>query len=996
MAIRILMVDDDPVHLELSEHFLKRQSSEYEIVPAENPEEAMHLLLEEEFDAAVCDIDLGEGQPTGLDILEQVRTNKRDIPVIIFTGKSREEIAIQALNLGADYYIRKSSSEIEGLYAELSYYILTSVEKRRTERALVESEHRLRDSETKLAEAQRIAHLGHWDWNIKEDNIVWSDEIYRIFGLAPQEFEATYEAFLNSVHKDDREFVRVSVNKAIQDIEKYSIDHRIVHPDGTIRFVHEEAEVTFDEEGEAVRMIGTVQDITERVKQESLLREERDKAQRYLDLAGTMILALDNNLNVTMINQKGCELLECTEGEIVGDNWIEKYIPKQSRPIAAEYLDSLIAGGPGGSCDMIIQTPGGIQKKILCQDRVLTDDEGQVTTILCSAQEIEFDEEEPQMSKTRRIREEWWRGVFDHAPGAIAIFGSDGLLVDINNAGTELLGLEKKEDAIGLNLYQDSKLPEDVLENVRKGNVCRFDFKWDFEYVSSRGILPTSKSGVMYMDVTLSPLQDEEGNPLVYVMHVTDMTENKLAESTLKANEEMFRTIFEESPICIELFDSDGILVGANQATLELFGVDSREDLIGFNLFGDPNTPDYVKNSLRNEEIAICETRFDFSKVKVHDLYRTKKSGIMHLDCVYSPIKYGKEKDLQGFIIHIQNITDKALAEQALVESRESYKELYNNALVGLFRIRISDGMILECNDKFAESLDYEDKSLVIDGSVLIKDILIDTKEWDNFKQMVRNDQRFVTELAISTRNATRRWMRFSLSLWSEKGCIEGVMADITEQKKALEMLKKQKEELSDFAHSMSHDLKNIFQNMFGFIELTQEEQNFSHLVKLKTLLSETRELVDHSVVLADAGLIVEETENVNLSTLVKEVAESIIPEHVNYSQADLPTVKADERKVAQIFRNLFDNAIRHGEPSSIEVNVEITDGIYQIRIKNDGKPIPQEMRSKIFLRGFTTSKSGQGYGLAIVKRLVEAHGWTIKILDERETTFQIDIPISE
>ncbi|MHA2320639.1 MAG: response regulator [Candidatus Thorarchaeota archaeon] len=130
MAIRVLMVDDDPVHLELSEQFLKRQSSEYEIIPAETPEEAMNLLLEDKFDAAVCDIDLGENQPTGLDILEQVRVNESDIPVIIFTGKSREEIAIQALNLGADYYIRKSSSKIEGLYAELSYYILTAVEKR--------------------------------------------------------------------------------------------------------------------------------------------------------------------------------------------------------------------------------------------------------------------------------------------------------------------------------------------------------------------------------------------------------------------------------------------------------------------------------------------------------------------------------------------------------------------------------------------------------------------------------------------------------------------------------------------------------------------------------------------------------------------------------------------------------------------------------------------------------------------------------------------------
>ncbi|MFX1561270.1 MAG: response regulator, partial [Promethearchaeota archaeon] len=211
MAIRVLMVDDDPVHLELSEQFLKRQSSEYEIVPAETSEEAMNLLIEEDFDAAVCDIDLGDNQPTGLDILEKIRINERDIPVIIFTGKSREEIAIQALNLGADYYIRKSSSRIEGLYAELSYYILTSVEKRRTKRALVESERRLRDSEAKLAEAQRIAHLGHWNWDIVKNKITWSDEIYRIFGLAPQEFEATYEAFLDTVHEDDREFVREAV-----------------------------------------------------------------------------------------------------------------------------------------------------------------------------------------------------------------------------------------------------------------------------------------------------------------------------------------------------------------------------------------------------------------------------------------------------------------------------------------------------------------------------------------------------------------------------------------------------------------------------------------------------------------------------------------------------------------------------------------------------------------------------------------------------------------
>ncbi len=994
MAIRVLMVDDDPVHLELSEQFLKKQSPEYEIIPAETPEEAMNFLLEQEFDAAVCDVDLGENRPTGLDILEKVRVTENDIPVIIFTGKSREEIAIQALNLGADYYIRKSSSKIEGLYAELSYYILTSVEKRRTKRALIESEHRLRVSEAKLAEAQRIAHLGHWDWDIVENNLAWSDEIYRIFGLAPQEFEATYEAFLSSVHEDDREFVRQSVDRALYEDQEYSIDHRIVLPDGTIRFVHEQAEVTFNEENKAVRMMGTVQDITERIQQETLLRKERDRAERYLDLAGTMILALDTQFNVTLINQKGCQLLECAEKDILGTNWVETYIPKHSRGVALDYLKSLVAGGPGGSCKMDIETPGGVQKMIICQDRVLLDDEGNVTAILCSAQELEReDRKAPLISETSLIREEWWKGVFDHAPSAVAIFDSEGLLIDINKAGIELLGLKKKEDALGLDLFKESRLPEAVLQSVRRGEVYRFDYKWDSGYVSARGILNTQRTDVIYMDVTLSSLQDEAGKSQGYVMHVTDMTEQRRTELALSANEEMFRTIFEESPICIELFDSDGLLVGANKATLELFGIEELEDILGFNLFEDPNTPTNVKESLRRGEIAICEARFDFSKVKVHDLYKTTKSGIMQLDCVYSPIIYGKKEELQGFIIHIQNITDRTLAEKALIESRESYKELYNNALVGLFRVRISDGKILECNDQFAKSFGFERRAM-IDGSSFFRDNLVQPKEWDKLKKLVREESRFATELTVSTREGERRWMRFSLILWAEKGYIEGVMADITEQKKALEMLKKQKEELSDFAHSMSHDLNNILHNMLGFIELVEEEQNFTHLTRLRSLIHETGKMVDHSVVLADAGLIIEETENVNLTPLVQEVADSIIPESVEYSQDALPAVVADSKKVAQIFRNLFDNAIQHGQPSRIEVRVARTDSAFKIRILNDGKAIPELQRPKLFLRGFTTSKNGKGFGLTIVKRLVEAHGWKIQLLKDSETTFEIEIPV--
>lgn len=120
----------------------------------------------------------------------------------------------------------------------------------------------LSESEERLKEAQRIAHVGSWDWDIVNNNLHWSDEIYRIFGLKPQEFGATYEAFLNSVHPDDRELVKVAVRKALLERDPYSIDHRILLPDGTERVVHEQGDLSLDANGRPVRMVGTVQDVT--------------------------------------------------------------------------------------------------------------------------------------------------------------------------------------------------------------------------------------------------------------------------------------------------------------------------------------------------------------------------------------------------------------------------------------------------------------------------------------------------------------------------------------------------------------------------------------------------------------------------------------------------------------------------------------------------------------------------------------------------------------
>ncbi len=141
----------------------------------------------------------------------------------------------------------------------------------------------LRNSRESLTKAQEIAHIGNWDWDIVANGLRWSDEIYMIFGLSPQEFGATYEAFLNFVHPNDRPLVEQSVDKALYEDQPYSIDHRIVLAGGDVRVVHEQAAVMFDKTGEAVRMVGTVQDITDRRQAEEELAKHREHLEELVE-----------------------------------------------------------------------------------------------------------------------------------------------------------------------------------------------------------------------------------------------------------------------------------------------------------------------------------------------------------------------------------------------------------------------------------------------------------------------------------------------------------------------------------------------------------------------------------------------------------------------------------------------------------------------------------------------------------------------------------------
>jgi PAS domain S-box-containing protein len=155
------------------------------------------------------------------------------------------------------------------------------------------AEEKLRESEANLSRAQSIAHIGSYNWDIVKNNVYRSDEMYRILGYEPRGLGPTYEAYMGAVHPEDRDSFNRSIQDALNNIKPHRMDYRIIRPDGTVRFIHGEAEVETDGSGKPVRLIGTIHDITERKLAEIEFQKAKALVEMYNDLLGHDI----NNMN---------------------------------------------------------------------------------------------------------------------------------------------------------------------------------------------------------------------------------------------------------------------------------------------------------------------------------------------------------------------------------------------------------------------------------------------------------------------------------------------------------------------------------------------------------------------------------------------------------------------------------------------------------------------------------------------------------------------------
>jgi PAS domain S-box-containing protein len=252
-SLRVLAVDDQPGSLRPIRDLLEA-SGQFEVAEATSLAEALERSATQPFDAVV--LDLGLPDSAGLDTFHrfQAQAARSDLPVVVVTGLDDDDLALEAVRAGAQDYLVKGRFDP----GSLDRVVRHAIERKRSAVAL-------RTSEARLARAQRIARLGHWEWDAKRERLEWSDEIWAIFGL-PRDTQLTFEGIVARIHPEDRARNQAFVDGLLAGSDRGELDFRVLKPDGSVAHVRQYAEVNRDQDGAPRSIVGTMQDITDRVR----------------------------------------------------------------------------------------------------------------------------------------------------------------------------------------------------------------------------------------------------------------------------------------------------------------------------------------------------------------------------------------------------------------------------------------------------------------------------------------------------------------------------------------------------------------------------------------------------------------------------------------------------------------------------------------------------------------------------------------------------------
>ena len=423
----------------------------------------------------------------------------------------------------ANYVLKLPTGEIVAIFDDV------------TERQ--QAEEALRQSEARLAETQRIAHLGSWEWLIPEDKAFWSLETFHIYHQVPQPFGPSYEEFLSLVHPEDKNSVRKSLEDALGG-GRHNIDFRILLSDGTMRFLHGEAEVSFDEAGKPVRMLGMVQDITERQQAEEALRESEETLREHLYFLQTLIDTIPSPIfykNVQGIylgcNQATSDFLGLAKEEIVGKT-VHDVFPKDLADKYSE-MDAALFRQPGVQIyDFSMLHVDGTRHDVNFHRATYSTTDGTLAGLVAVMIDIT---ERKRAEEALRESEEHYRSLVENIDLGITLIGSDYRII-MTNAATGRMFQKPVSEFVGKECFKEFEKRDRVCPHCPGTRAMATGRPAETETEGGR-----DDGSRFPVRISAFPIFSPKGQVAGFIEVVEDITQRRRAEEALQASQEALR-----------------------------------------------------------------------------------------------------------------------------------------------------------------------------------------------------------------------------------------------------------------------------------------------------------------------------------------------------------------------------------------------------------------------------------------------------------------------
>ena len=456
----------------------------------------------------------------------------------------------------------------------------------------VRTEEELRQRERQLSEVQQVSQIGSWTWDIVKNEVRWSDELSHIFGVEPRDSFGSYADYLERVHPEDSDLAKQVIEKASQDHQPFEFTHQVIHPDGSIRIIHGPGKVIVDEAGKLLQMLGTGQNITERVKLENALHESLAMLENIFEMAPDGAVLVDDKGHIVRLNRQVENLFCYSREELLGQP-LEILLPEDSRErhvqLRREYQREPRLRPMSISMELKARRKDGSGFPVEVMLSPLQTTQG--TLVIAMVRDISS---RIQAAEKIQRSEQHFRSLIENAQDIITILEADGTIRYESPSIEHVVGY-KPDELIGKNAF-DFIHPDDlpkVIEIFAEGSstpgytnaltlrFCHKDGSWRvLEAIGKNLLNDPAVAGV--------------------VVNSRDITGQRRAEEALQQSEARFRTIFEGAATGIAVVDLEGRIQVSTSSLQSMLGY-SAEELRGkdINQLTHPMDVDTAKDVYR-------------------------------------------------------------------------------------------------------------------------------------------------------------------------------------------------------------------------------------------------------------------------------------------------------------------------------------------------------------------------------------------------------------